>query len=170
MSSLSDIRADFIARLQAEDPSTPFSSANVLLGRKHLAEHRRAPKIVIVPTSGPFDVSRNRPGGNPRSLTVRRIGFVFFCFGRDLDSTDAILHNAVRAARNAFHNSIEFGEEEWLSEHEGFTIDGDLVSFSCMIDVPVRDVTVGIVSPPLNSAHSTEFDLGNGTDESTCTS
>lgn len=170
MSAFTDIRADLLAKLVSEDPSTPFNSNNVLLGRRHLAGHRRGYKIVIVPTSGPFSAEKVRPGGNGRSLVVRQVGVVFFLFAPTLDGADASLHNVVRALRNCFHPSISFGEEEWLSEHEGFTIDGELVSVSTMIDIPVRDVTVPVVTPPLNEAHNTEFEIDGGVDTSTCTS
>lgn len=157
MSPLEQLTFDFAERLTLDtgltwstDPGVSAQRA-VRLGKRHLRTTKGAPHIVIVPEGGPLSAEAVRPGGNPRILLVRTVTLRFYLFGgKSLEATEALLHNAIRAARNCFHAAFVPGDEQWPSEDfEAKDLDGHLVSFSLTVQLPVYDLAVAMVEPPL---------------------
>ncbi len=156
MSPLETVVSEFTARMQADagspDPAL-WSSSNILLGKKHLYSNKASPRIVIVPEGGKLSAELVRPGGNPRSLLVRTVTLRFFCFATTYEGVEALLHNAIRAIRNTVHAAFEPGDEFWLSEDLGQRdIDSPCVGFSVIVQIPVYDLLVETVEPPLTHA------------------
>lgn len=155
MSPLEQLASDFATRLSTDtlvtwstDPGV--GSRSVRIGKKHIFTTKGAPHIVIIPEGGPLQAP-DRVGGNARILLLRNVSLRFYLFGgKSLEVTEALLHNAIRAARNEFHASFVPGSEEWHSEDFGAKdLDGHLVSFSLIVQIPVYDTPVEIVEPPL---------------------
>jgi hypothetical protein len=167
MSPIETVLSEVLARLVLDEgavlPALPtFSSANFLFGHKHLSTTRKSPKIVVVPEGGPLSTELVRPGGNPRSLVVRTPVLRFFCFGKTLIQTEAILHNAVRAVRNTQHNSMRLLNEEWIEN--AWDRESELVTFTVSIQFPVYDLSVPTYVPE-GESHNTEW---NGSETLTC--
>ncbi|MCS7069093.1 MAG: hypothetical protein N2313_04550 [Meiothermus ruber] len=118
---------DLLTRLP---PGTPL-----YLGRQHLAQHDRPPRLVLVPVSERF-IPPDRPQPQPgRVLWTREVGLELHLWGQDYAQLEALLSETVTALTQSLGTSLRLESATW--EPEGWDQLGTVIVLNFSVAAPL---------------------------------
>lgn len=178
---MASIPEQLIAQVYADPDLLALATGGLAVGRRETSVHAAPMRVVAIPlgapvidppdrhgdgASRPYDPAGPRYTDQGRILLLRRFRIDWECHGApmvqgndpDFGPAEELYIFTIRAARDAFHNSVRFENEEWIDQQEdadGFERFGTVIKFTSTIDIPVYELRSKSVLAQVTSIQTT---------------